>query len=98
MVVEVGAALGVVLPSLPVELDLDAPVFVGEDFFVRGADDGGGGQSFGRRFLVCGLLVFGNERDVTADSGKGVSVGWSRLLCGLGAGLAIAQYAIQRTA
>ena len=82
VVVEVGAAFGVVGCSLPVELDLDSAVGVGEDFFAFGADDGGGGQSFGRRLLVCCLRVFGNEGDVAADSGEGVSVGWGGLLRG----------------
>ena len=70
----VGAAFAMILLALPVELDLDASVFVGEYLLAFGADDGGGGQSFGRRFLVCGLLVFGNERDVAAHGLKGVSV------------------------
>ena len=54
MVVEVSAAFGVVLGSLPVELDLDAAVFVGEDFFVGRADDGGGGEAASGGFLVEG--------------------------------------------
>ena len=52
MIVEIRAAFGVVLCSLPVELDLYSSLFVGEDFFVGGADDGGGGESPGGGFLV----------------------------------------------
>jgi hypothetical protein len=58
-----------------VELDLDAAVFVGEDLFAFGADDGGGGESFGGGFLVGGAGVLGDDRDVAADGGEGVSVG-----------------------
>ena len=41
-VVQVGGALGMVLRSLPVELQFDAAVFVGVDFFTCRADHGGG--------------------------------------------------------
>ena len=60
---------------MPVELDLDPPVGVGEDLFAFGTDDGGGGESFGGGFLVFGLIERGNDRDVAADGGDCVAVG-----------------------
>ena len=82
MIVEVSPAFGMIGLPLPVELDLDATVFVGEDLFACRTDDGGRRQSLGRRFLVRRLLILGNERDVTTDGGEGVSVRRRRLLCG----------------
>ena len=79
VVILVGPAVRMVLFPLPVELDLDAPVFVGEDLFAFGTDDGGGGQAFGRGFLVSGADVLGDDGDVPADGGKRVSIGRSVL-------------------
>ena len=75
VVVLVGTTVGVVLCALPVELDLDPAVLVGEDFFALRTNDGGGGHSSGSGFLVASLVVFGDDRYVAADGGDCVAIG-----------------------
>ena len=73
-VVEVRPAFGVILGALPVELDFDATVFVGEDFFAFWANDGGGGEPASGGFLVGSPGKFWDDRDVAADGSEAVAV------------------------
>ena len=63
-----------ILRALPVELDFDAAVFVGEDFFAFGTSGGGGGESTGSGSLVGGARKFWDDGYVTADGSEGVAV------------------------